>query len=434
MNSPLIKLRKLFKAFERPEKDSLLVLQNINFELNQGEIVALLGKSGSGKSTLLRIIAGLIPPSLGEVFHLGQPVYEPVPGISMVFQRFALMPWLTVLENVELGLEALGVKPEERHQRALKAIDMIGLDGFESAFPKELSGGMCQRVGFARALVVDPDVLLMDEPFSALDILTAENLRTDLLELWQERKTSLKSVLLVTHNITEAAMMADRIVIMNSDPGSVRAELEVEFPHPRSEDDPKVRALIDEIYKMMTSSERDLKRIAFGPYEHKTIDFGFRLHDVRIASLTGLMEEMASLPGPGPVRFQDLAETLHFDIEDLFPITETLDILHFAQICEGGIELTPAGKAFAQADILHKKEIFAAHLMHFIPLAQHIKEALDDAPDHRVNEEHFLKELDPYMAQEFAKPVLTTVIDWGRYAEIFAYNANTRVLSLDDPN
>jgi NitT/TauT family transport system ATP-binding protein len=434
MNTPLIKLRKICKAFPKPDSQPLLVLNNINFELKHGEIVALLGKSGSGKSTLLRIIAGLIPPTEGEVYHLGEQVFQPVPGIAMVFQHFALMPWLTVLQNVELGLEAQGVDREERRQRALKAIDMIGLDGFESAFPKELSGGMRQRVGFARALVVNPDLLLMDEPFSALDVLTAENLRSDLLDLWQRQQTLLKSILMVTHDISEAAMMADRIIIFNSDPGSIRAELEVEFPHPRNEADPKIRELIDEIYALMTSPERDLKRIAFGPYQHKTIDFGYRLPDVEVSSLTGLIEEMAFSEQQGPFRLQDLSESLHLDVENLFPIIEILDILHFAKVTEGDIELTKAGRTFADADILEKKEEFASHLLHFVPLAKHIRATIDEAAGNRVNEEVFLEELEPYLTKDEAKRVLTTVIDWGRYAEIFAYNANSRVLSLEDPD
>lgn len=188
MSETIIAIENCRKSFKKASTQNLLVLEDVNFKLHEGEIVALLGKSGSGKSTLLRIIAGLVPPSSGKVTYRGHPVTGPMPGIAMVFQSFALMPWLTVLQNVELGLEAQGVNREERRLRAIEAIDIIGLDGFESAFPRELSGGMRQRVGFARALVINPDVLLMDEPFSALDVLTAENLKSDLLKLWQEKK------------------------------------------------------------------------------------------------------------------------------------------------------------------------------------------------------------------------------------------------------
>lgn len=229
------------------------MLNNINFQMQEGEIVALLGKSGSGKSTLLRIIAGLIKPSSGKVIYRNNPVAAPVRGMAMVFQNFALLPWLTVLQNVELGLEALGVARQERRVRALKAIDTIGLDGFESAFPKELSGGMRQRVGFARALVVDPDILLMDEPFSALDVLTADNLKSDLLDLWETEKTNTKGIIFVTHNIEEAVLLADRILIFGSDPGHIRAELSVDTPHPRNEQDLSFRKLVDQIYTLMTT-------------------------------------------------------------------------------------------------------------------------------------------------------------------------------------
>jgi NitT/TauT family transport system ATP-binding protein len=430
----LIKLDKIRKSFPKPDKQELLVLEDVDLSLRQGEIVALLGKSGSGKSTLLRIIAGLVEPSDGSIKYRNKPVHGPVHGISMVFQHFALMPWLTVLQNVELGLEAQGVPREERRQRALKAIDTIGLDGFESAFPKELSGGMRQRVGVARALVVNPDVLLMDEPFSALDVLTAENLRSDLLDLWQQKQTPLKSILCVTHDITEAAIMADRILVFDSDPGCIRTEINVDLPHPRDEDDPKVKAIVDDIYTAMTSM-REEKPAA--TYQHKDIDFGYRLPDIEVSELTGLLEEIGydeERTGKKIFHLQDLAESLHLDVDDLFPLIDALDFMRFARIIEGDISPTPAGEKFAEADILEKKEIFARHLLQYVPLAKYIRHKLDDASGHRMNEEKFLDELEQYFSQEEAKRVLTTAIEWGRYAEIFAYNVNNRVLSLEDPN
>src|SRR6202022_4530550 len=225
MTTPLLRTEAVSKTYRMPDHIGRLVLDHLDFTLSDGEIVAVLGKSGSGKSTFLRILAGLVPPSDGVVEYRGHRVTEPVHGIAMVFQSFALFPWLTVLGNVELGLEAQGVPRGERRRRALQAIDLIGLDCFESPFPKVLSGGMRQRVGFARALVVNPDVLLMDEPFSALDVLTADDLKSDLLDLWQEKKTGLHGILFVTHNIEEAALLADRIIIFNSTPGSIRGEL-----------------------------------------------------------------------------------------------------------------------------------------------------------------------------------------------------------------
>src|SRR5215468_892644 len=250
--STLVDIRSVCRSFPKGSGEDLLVLENVDLTIRSGEIVGLLGRSGSGKSTLLRIIAGLIAPSSGEARCRGEVIQGPPNGVSMVFQSFALFPWLTVLQNVELGLEALGIDSAERRQRALAAIDLIGLDGFESAYPKELSGGMRQRVGFARALVVHPDLLLMDEPFSALDVLTAETLRTDLIDLWMEGRLPIKSVLMVTHNIEEAVLMCDRILIFSSNPGRVAAEIKVDLVHPRNRLDPVFRQFVDSIYARMT--------------------------------------------------------------------------------------------------------------------------------------------------------------------------------------
>src|SRR5215469_9816701 len=253
--STLIDLRGISRVFPKGSGEDLLVLDKVDLAIRSGEIVGLLGRSGSGKSTLLRIIAGLIAPSSGDARCRGEIIQGPPNGVAMVFQSFALFPWLTVLQNVELGLEALGIDAAERRKRALEAIDLIGLDGFESAFPKELSGGMRQRVGFARALVVHPDLLLMDEPFSALDVLTAETLRTDLIDLWTEGRLPIKSVLMVTHNIEEAVLMCDRILVFSSNPGRVAAEIKVDFPHPRNRLDPAFRQMVDSIYARMTHRE-----------------------------------------------------------------------------------------------------------------------------------------------------------------------------------
>jgi NitT/TauT family transport system ATP-binding protein len=252
MDAPLLEVQDCRQAYHKEASTDLVVLEDVNLVLREGEIVALLGRSGSGKSTLLRIVSGLLRPSSGQVTWRGVPVAGPTDGIAMVFQSFALFPWLTVQENVELGLEARGVSRVEREKRADEALDLIGLGGFASAYPKELSGGMRQRVGLARALVVYPDLLLMDEPFSALDVLTAETLRTDLIDLWAEGKLPVKSVLMVTHNIEEAVLMCDRILVFSSNPGRVASELTVPFPHPRNRLDPEFRQMVDDIYALMT--------------------------------------------------------------------------------------------------------------------------------------------------------------------------------------
>lgn len=423
----ILQVKNVAKSFKKAEHQDLLVLDNINFALQEGEIVALLGKSGSGKSTLLRIIAGLIPPSSGEVLYRDKPVTGPAQGIAMVFQNFALLPWLTVLQNVELGLEALDVPREERRQRALKAIDTIGLDGFESAYPKELSGGMRQRVGFARALVVNPDILLMDEPFSALDVLTADNLKSDLLDLWEAKKTNTNGILFVTHNIEEAAFLANRIIIFGSDPGFIRAQLKVDLPHPRNEQDPHFRKVVDQIYTLMTTHAYQAQAAKI-----KKIDMGYRLPDVDISELTGLLETLADHEGHSDLPV--LADYLNLNVDDLFPLTEMLEVLGFAKVSAGDIELTPAGKLFANADILDRKKIFAAHLLKYVPLASHITRVLDERRGHRATLTRFLTELEDYLSEQEAERVLRVMIDWGRYAELFAYDDNTEMLSLENPH
>lgn len=430
MSNTIISIKHLQKSFKKEHQD-LLVLEDVNFELREGEIVALLGKSGSGKSTLLRIIAGLIRPTEGEVTYRGQAVEGPVNGIAMVFQSFALLPWLNVLQNVELGLEAMGVARDERRQRAIEAIDTIGLDGFESALPKELSGGMRQRVGFARALVTNPDVLLMDEPFSALDVLTAENLKSDLLDLWQTKKTNTNGILLVTHNIEEAAMLADRIIIFGSDPGYIRAELTVELKQPRNDQSPGYRQLVDKIYTLMTTGPKERARRAI---RERQISIGYRLPDVDPSLLSGLIEAMAAPEFEERIDLPELADEFLMTIDDLFPLMETLEILDFAKVSEGDINLTDLGKVFAEADILEKKELFAAQLAAKVPLVRYIRQVLDERWGNRVSEERFLTKLEDYLSEKEAERVLRTAIDWARYAEIFAYDYNTGMLSLENPD
>lgn len=424
----LLNISHIKKSFKKHGSQELLVLDDVNLDVKEGEIVALLGKSGSGKSTLLRIIAGLIEPNDGQVLFHNEPITAPIPELSMVFQHFALLPWCTVLENVELGLEARGVNRHERRKRALEAIDIVGLDGFESAYPKELSGGMCQRVGFARSLVVDPELLLMDEPFSALDVLTAENLRGDLIDIWQSDKTNIKGVIIVTHNIEEAAFLADRICMFSTNPGFIKSEIKVDLPHPRNDQDPKFRKIVDDIYKAMTEGSTRTKGV-----KGKAIGMGYRLPVVEISELVGFLETMASPEYDRRIDLPELAEELHLDIDDLFPITESLEILRFANVSSGDIELTNAGRRLAEADILDKKKIFASHLLSYVPFARHVRRVLDERPSSHASESRFLNELEDYLSEGAAEETLKVVIDWGRYAELFAYDYNTGQLSLENP-
>ncbi|OGT21759.1 MAG: nitrate ABC transporter ATP-binding protein [Gammaproteobacteria bacterium RIFCSPHIGHO2_02_FULL_42_13] len=422
----LIELRHIKKIFNKEGDQELLVLDNISFDVREGEIIALLGRSGCGKSTLLRVIAGLIQSNSGQVRFKGKTVTQPAPGITMVFQHFALMPWLTVLQNVELGLEALGTPKKERRGRALKAIDMIGLDGFESAFPKELSGGMRQRVGIARALVVEPDVLLMDEPFSSLDVLTADNLRNDILDLWLKNPQRKNSIVLVTHNIEEAMFLADRAIVFDSNPATIRGILNINLPHPRDEQSPEFRKLVDQVYMLMTTEKMPL------PQEEE-IDLGYRLPDANISELAGLMEILAEEFPDKPIDLPHIADELSLNIDDLFPLTEVLDILDFAEEADGDIKLTAAGKHFASADMLNRKKIFAKYLLANVPLAKYIYDALNKNEDHRIAKKYIAEKLEKSLSDSEIERVLGIITQWGRYAELFAYNDKSEEFNLENP-
>jgi NitT/TauT family transport system ATP-binding protein len=405
------------------------VLENVTLNLKAGEIVALLGRSGSGKSTLLRIIAGLARPTEGAVTISGKPVAGPAEDVAMVFQSFALFPWLNVLDNVEIGPRANGVSLEETRQRALKAIDTIGLDGFESAYPKELSGGMRQRVGFARALVMQPKILLMDEPFSALDVLTAETLRTDLLDLWQEGRIPIKSILMVTHNIEEAVLMSDRILVLSSNPGRIASEIPNVIPHPRDRLNADFRALVDKIYALMTQRP-EAKPAA---REAAAAGLALSLPTVSTNSLAGMLEEVAASPYNGKADLPHLADSLGYEIDDLFPLGETLQLLKLADFEEADIKLTPLGRRFVDMDVDQRKKVIGEQALANIPLASHIKRVLDERPSHRAPASRFREELEDYMSEDYADRTLRTVINLGRYGELFAYDENAQTFSYENP-
>ncbi|WP_322048594.1 nitrate/sulfonate/bicarbonate ABC transporter ATP-binding protein [Paraburkholderia sp. J67] len=424
LGEEVLSVKHMSRGFAKKD-DERLVLDDVNLSLREGEIVGLLGRSGSGKSTLLRIISGLIEASSGEVNWRGKPLDGPAEGVSMVFQTFALFPWLTVLQNVEAGLEAQGVAARERRERALAAIDLIGLDGFENAYPRELSGGMRQRVGFARALVVDPMLMLMDEPFSALDVLTAETLRTDLLDLWTQGRMPIKSMLIVTHNIEEAVFMCDRILVLSSNPGRVVAEIKVPFKHPRNRLDPAFRKLVDEIYAKMTA--RDAAETS-----SRRLEVGSRLPDVSTNLMAGLIETLAAAPYHGRADMPEIARSLHLEVDDLFPIAEMLQQLGFADVRDGDLLLTPPARVFAEMGTQARKLMFADHLLRNVPLAARIKKVLNERPGHRAPRVRFEQELEDFLSDVAAEQTLDTVIDWGRYGEIFSYNDQSEIFSLED--
>ncbi len=432
---PLLDLKNVRRAFRKADGGELLVLDNVELRLNEGEIVGLLGRSGSGKSTLLRIISGLSQPNGGQVNYLGKPVNGPASGIAMVFQSFALFPWLTVLQNVQLGLEALGLPKDEIRKRSLQAIDLIGLDGFESAYPRELSGGMRQRVGFARALVVHPNILLMDEAFSALDVLTAETMRTDLLELWAEGQLPLKGIILVTHNIEEAVLMCDRILVFSSNPGRVVTQIKVDLPQPRDRLDPRFRELVERIYVEMTAKRADQRAARVGHVEQRFpgVGIGNILPHVSTNLLSGLIEELAGAPYNGRADLPEIAYSLHMEIDDLFPVAETLQMMRLAELEGGDIHLTEDGKQFADSEVDQRKQIFARHLLAYVPLAAHIRRVLDERQSHSAPRSRFLDELEDHMTTQAAEQTLRAVISWGRYGETFSYDDQSGQFSLDNP-
>jgi NitT/TauT family transport system ATP-binding protein len=425
----LLEVRGCRLAYHKEASADLVVLEDVELKLREGEIVALLGRSGSGKSTLLRIVSGLLKPTAGDVLWRGTKLTGPADGVAMVFQSFALFPWLTVQENVELGLEARGVSRVEREKRAEQAIDLIGLGGFESAYPKELSGGMRQRVGLARALVVHPELLLMDEPFSALDVLTAETLRTDLIDLWVDGKLPVKSVLMVTHNIEEAVLMCDRILVFSSNPGRVASELNVPFPHPRNRLDPAFRQMVDDIYALMT------RRPVLAPKtatETLVSPLAMPLQRVGTNLMSGLMETMAGEPYHGRADLPALAGSLQYEVDELLPLGEALQMLRFAVVEEGDIMLTDSGRQFVDADTDERKRLFAEALRAHVPLVTMIRQVLDERWNHRASAVRFRDELEDHMSPEYADDTLRTVIGWGRYAEIFSYDEEAEQFSLED--
>jgi NitT/TauT family transport system ATP-binding protein len=421
----LMELNGVAKSFRSADSAPRKVLDDVNFSLAEGEIVALLGKSGSGKSTLLRIMAGLIPADAGTATYRGKGIMGPASGVAMVFQSFALFPWLTVQQNVELGLEAQGVPPEQRTKRADAMLELIGLAGFGGALPRELSGGMRQRVGIARALVTNPDVLLMDEAFSALDVLTGETLRNDILDLWDSSRIPTRGILIVSHNIEEAVMMADRIIILSSDPGRIRSEINIDLPRPRNGDSLEVRARIDEVYGLMTSRPAAAGTL---PSTHP----GYRLPITDVSHIEGVLDLLAGAPFNGRADLPQMAAEAGLSDEELFPVYEALGLLCLAQIEKGDIALTPLGWRYADAEHTLRQEIFGQQLLTHVPLASHIRQQLEQEPTGTSLEKPFLELLEEFLKEDEAKRVLEVAIEWGRYGEVYEYDFHTGRLKLPD--
>jgi len=430
----IIRAEKIEKYYAQPSQNRIQVISATDLSIVPGEILALLGPSGSGKSTMLRMLTGLSTPSAGQVYWHGTPIAEAEINVSIVFQNFALFPWLTVQENVEAPLQARGVAPAERRERSLKMLDMVGLDGFEAAYPKELSGGMRQRVGFARALVVEPEVLFMDEPFSALDVLTAENLRSELLELWAKKTMPTQAVFLVTHNIEEAVLLADRIVVLGRNPGRIRTDFPVHLPQPRDRKSEPFTQLVDYIYKVLTRPDTEPAAAPGEQAEPRVRDQRQMRYQMlphaRPGGIAGLLEMLLDKGGRDDI--YRLADDLSFEIDDLLPIVDAAQLLGFLTIEEGDAAITPSGEEFANSEILRQKELFRNAAVEHVLLLRQICRALETKSDHSVPEDFFLDMLDEQFGEEESQRQVETAVNWGRYAELFDYDAARRRFVMPD--
>jgi NitT/TauT family transport system ATP-binding protein len=434
MRETIIEARALEKFYGEPGNNPIQVIAPTDISVYAGEILAVLGPSGSGKSTLLRMLTGLSQPSAGEVLWHDKPVGGQSPNVSIVFQSFALFPWLTVLENVEAPLKARGIAEIPRRKRSLKILETVGLDGFEAAYPKELSGGMKQRVGFARALVVEPEVLFMDEPFSALDVLTAENLRTETLELWANKSIPTRAIYLVTHNIEEAVLLADRIIVLGKNPGRIRTDFQVGLPQPRDRKSAGFLQLVDYIYKVLTQPDaapqvapgKETAAVAAGAPRSKYP----MLPHARPGGISGMLEILTDRGGHDDI--YHLADDLSFEIDDVLPIVEAASMLGLAHVSEGDVELTTAGRQYVEADIAERKELFGKAALERVTLIRQIKRALESKSNHTLPDEFFHDTLDEHFSEEETVQQLQTAINWGRYAGLFDYDSASRKFYISD--
>ena len=428
---PIIEARKLEKFYPQPDGNRIQVIAPTDLAIYPGQIIALLGPSGCGKSTMLRMLTGLSPASSGSVYWHGHPVGGETPNVSIVFQSFALFPWMTVIENVEAPLEARGVVEFERHRRGLRIIDAVGLDGFESAYPKELSGGMKQRVGVARALVVEPEVLFMDEPFSALDVLTAETLRGELLELWLGKKIPTRAIFIVTHNIEEAVVLADRIIVLGRNPAHIHAEFTVDMAHPRNHKEPRFTELVDQIYRALTRPDHpeatpaELQGILAAKQKGAVM-----LPHTRPGGITGLLEILVDQGGRA--NLHSLADELSLEVDALLPTVDTLVLLRFLKLVEGDAIITPDGEAFANGDIQDRKKIFRTAVLANVPLLRQMEQALKAKANRTLPAEFFQDLLDEHFSEDESRRQLETAIQWGRYSELFDYDAASGKLTLTE--
>lgn len=423
----LVRLQQVTQRYSTRERQ-FTAIQGVDLSLAEGEFLALVGPSGCGKSTLLRMITGLQKPTEGTVTYRGQVLTGVNPHATIVFQSFALFPWLSVQQNVEVALKARGMPAALRASRALDLLDRVGLDGFENAYPRELSGGMRQKVGFARAMAVEPELLCMDEPFSALDVLSAEALRGELLELWTTGRIPTKAILMVTHNIEEAVLMGDRIVVMEKDPGRVIAEVRVPLPQPRHKKSSECQALVDHVYGLLAGDTKaETEELGTAPGE-PGITRG--IPNVTVNELAGFVEYLTGQRNQPHTDIYRLAEGLHMDSDRVLRLAEAAERLGFATLNHGDISGTPLGETFAEASIQARKEIFATRARR-VPIVNWLLTMLRAADRHELEANVVQSALGLEFPPQEAERQLTTAIDWGRYAEVISYDHSAGMIYLE---
>ncbi len=424
MDVPIMELKNVNMKFKMPGGNFFTALEGINFSLESGKIAAILGPSGCGKSTLLRITTGLLKPSVGEVYYKGELQSSVNDRMAMVFQNFALFPWKTVEENIELGIKEES-DPSKTKKTLEHIIDVVGLEGFEDVYPKELSGGMKQRVGIARALVSNPEVLCMDEPFSALDALTSENLREETLDFWSEGKSGLSNILIVTHNIQEAVYMADEIFILASNPGSIKSIYHNSLPFPRDQKSDEFLNTVDVIYNILTQNimpevpkSTIYERIAPIPL-------------VSVSEIIGLLEVLDD--NKGRLELFELSEHIKRDFGRTISIALATEMLGFVETPRHDVIFAPLGKKFLDADINKRKIIFKDQILK-IPIIKAIVALVQKSEDKVITREECEEFLIEKLPNERAEDLFETIVNFALYSEVLDYDSRDEELSLITQN